>query len=604
MNKFADVLDKVWGRAIQDVLKDRIMNPIGATNWTWNGGGAGNSGAFQCDPDGLARFGWLFCNGGNWNGTQLIAKSWVDQVGIDQVNVPTSDGKVQDSYGLNWWCNGNKQNWPDCPVDCFGAFGYCGQYFTWTHPAKQVVVAHRGPYKFAESCNGGENFIFSTVLEAMPSDNTPPSAVSGLTANALSESVISLSWSAASDGQSGITGYNIYRDDVKVGFAPTTAYSDSGLSEGTSYTYHAAAVNGAGLEGPKSNAAGETTMADNSPPGITDVHASGDPERVTVVFNEPIEQASAQNPLNYTLDNNIVVSQAMLGADLKTVILQTSTLSEGITYTLTVNNVKDRAKTPNTIAPDSKRSFTYVDTLIVTLVQYLGSSTSPTVEVNGFVEGAVQANDRSGSQWTNIPSALSGLTYLLTARNDKSSSMGEDEVFYRVNVSAPCTVFTLFQTSLGAPSWISSDSWENTSMSVSGDGSAYSVYKKYFAEGDVDLKRQPGGGSQGTGYVFKLAGSPSVEANGRYSGSRKFALGIFPNPFKQTVTVHFNAGSATRNEMFKIDLFDIKGSKVPAARDRTKNSFTLNTAGLASGIYLVKVNFNNRIYWQKIVRSK
>ena len=51
------------------------------------------------------------------------------------------------------------------------------------------------------------------------------------------------------------------------------------------------------------------------------------------------------------------MSTASLGTDPKTVTLTTTTLSEGVTYTLTVNNVKDQAVVPNTIVSGSQKTF-------------------------------------------------------------------------------------------------------------------------------------------------------------------------------------------------------------------------------------------------------
>ena len=165
MNKFADILDIVWNEPIQNVLKRRIMDPIGANNWSWSGGGAGNDSTFQAEPEDLARFGWLFANQGNWNGQQLISASWVEEAHKDQVSV-----SGMDVYGFNWWTNANpSQGWPDVPQGAFGAFGYNGQYFVFVFPERELVGAHRGPYEMETVSEGepGENNIFRTIIAAL-----------------------------------------------------------------------------------------------------------------------------------------------------------------------------------------------------------------------------------------------------------------------------------------------------------------------------------------------------------------------------------------------------------------------------------------------------
>jgi len=60
---------------------------------------------------------------------------------------------------------------------------------------------------------------------------------------------------------------------------------------------------------------------------------------------------------NYTINNGITVQRANFGADSRTIILTTSPMTSNVTNTLTVNNVRDRASTPNTILANSQRTF-------------------------------------------------------------------------------------------------------------------------------------------------------------------------------------------------------------------------------------------------------
>src|SRR5206468_7128011 len=97
-----------------------------------------------------------------------------------------------------------------------------------------------------------------------------PSTPMGLTATTVSASQVNLSWTAPADnGGSAITGYKIERSTdggttwstiVPNTGSASTAYSDTGLTHGTTYAYKVSAVNSIGTS-PSSNTASATTLA-------------------------------------------------------------------------------------------------------------------------------------------------------------------------------------------------------------------------------------------------------------------------------------------------------------------------------------------------------
>src|SRR5438093_922504 len=99
-------------------------------------------------------------------------------------------------------------------------------------------------------------------------------------------------------------------------------------------------------------------LADTTPPTISSVVNLGDNTIVTVLFSERVEAVSGTDRFNYSIDNGVSISSAAFGGDTRSVVLTTSPLNAGATYALTVNNVRDRAATPNTIAPNSQKTFT------------------------------------------------------------------------------------------------------------------------------------------------------------------------------------------------------------------------------------------------------
>ncbi|MCL5098278.1 MAG: lamin tail domain-containing protein, partial [Candidatus Omnitrophica bacterium] len=109
-----------------------------------------------------------------------------------------------------------------------------------------------------------------------------------------------------------------------------------------------------------------TVIPDTTPPVIREVQNVGN-SQLQIIFSEPLDGSSATNPSQYQLGNGAVVSAAALDNDQQTVILTTSPLAFGTNYTLTVNDVRDRAWIPNSIAADTKYSFTLSDYLTHTV---------------------------------------------------------------------------------------------------------------------------------------------------------------------------------------------------------------------------------------------
>jgi hypothetical protein len=99
-----------------------------------------------------------------------------------------------------------------------------------------------------------------------------------------------------------------------------------------------------------------TVNKDTTPPTLVAAYGGGDFTSVRVEFSERVDPTSATTAGNYSISGGVTVSGAAMIND-TTVRLTTSRQTGGQTYTLTVNNVKDMASAPNTIAPNSTIQF-------------------------------------------------------------------------------------------------------------------------------------------------------------------------------------------------------------------------------------------------------
>ena len=102
--------------------------------------------------------------------------------------------------------------------------------------------------------------IVSKTIDAGPIlDVTPPSAPTNLHTTAVTAKSVALSWDASTD-DFGVVGYRIYRNGTQVGTSTGTTYTDSGLTQNTTYTYEVDAYDAIPNYGSKSTALPVTTL--------------------------------------------------------------------------------------------------------------------------------------------------------------------------------------------------------------------------------------------------------------------------------------------------------------------------------------------------------
>jgi len=150
VNLLAYSLLEVIRKPLPVVLRDRIMDPIGAsTTWRWygydnsfvdidgqmiesvSGGGHFGGGIFINTLD-QARFGLLFLRKGKWKNKQLISEQWVNSVGQ-----PSAANR---SYGLMWWTNQENQL-GNISKNIYYANGFGGNFIVVDNEHELVIVS-------------------------------------------------------------------------------------------------------------------------------------------------------------------------------------------------------------------------------------------------------------------------------------------------------------------------------------------------------------------------------------------------------------------------------------------------------------------------------
>ncbi|MEV5445217.1 cellulase family glycosylhydrolase [Streptomyces sp. NPDC052644] len=148
----------------------------------------------------------------------------------------------------------------------------------WQHGGKFVGLDHRVPLGGAGSTTG---LSLTDVYGdgGGGQDTTPPTAPTGLAATATGSASVTLRWAPSTD-DTAVTGYDVHRDGAKVTTAPVTgtAYTDTGLTPATRYTYTVRARDAAGNTSAPSAALTVTTASSGGGPagGLKVLHRSTD----------------------------------------------------------------------------------------------------------------------------------------------------------------------------------------------------------------------------------------------------------------------------------------------------------------------------------------
>ena len=152
VNRLALALLNVWKRALPDVFRETVMDPIGASDtWEWHGyensyvtidgqriqsvsGGGHWGGGVWISTFDHARFGYLHLRRGRWREQQILSERWIE--------IATTPSPSNPGYGCLWWLNRGTPRYPSAPASSFFALGF-GSNVIWVDPEHDLVAVLR-----------------------------------------------------------------------------------------------------------------------------------------------------------------------------------------------------------------------------------------------------------------------------------------------------------------------------------------------------------------------------------------------------------------------------------------------------------------------------
>lgn len=123
-------------KTVSQYLQERLWQPLGMefdANWSVDNQERSMEKTFCClnaRARDFAKIGRLYLNNGNWNGTQIVSKNWVEK----SMKIDTTNGSAW-NYQYNWWL-------PTKSGD-FMAEGHLGQ-FIYLNPSKNIIIIRFG----------------------------------------------------------------------------------------------------------------------------------------------------------------------------------------------------------------------------------------------------------------------------------------------------------------------------------------------------------------------------------------------------------------------------------------------------------------------------
>jgi CubicO group peptidase (beta-lactamase class C family) len=153
VNALALAALNVWRRPLPQVLREYVMDPIGASStWRWHGydnswvlmdgeamqsvsgGGHWGGGMFISGRD-MARFGYLTLRRGRWKDRQLLSEEWV--------RMALTPTPAEPGYGfMNWFLNRDRKRLPSAPATAFAHLGN-GTNMVYVDPENDLVIVAR-----------------------------------------------------------------------------------------------------------------------------------------------------------------------------------------------------------------------------------------------------------------------------------------------------------------------------------------------------------------------------------------------------------------------------------------------------------------------------
>jgi len=150
------IISEATGMSALEFAEEQLFEPLGITGAAWTADSQGHNWGYSSlylTPRDMAKFGFLFLNGGEWDGEQVVPRYWVEEATSEQI----SAGTLLEGYGYQWWTS---------PDGYYSAIGYKGQ-FIHVVPELDLIMVTTGrvPEAFDRIQALLEEFVIPSIVD-------------------------------------------------------------------------------------------------------------------------------------------------------------------------------------------------------------------------------------------------------------------------------------------------------------------------------------------------------------------------------------------------------------------------------------------------------
>lgn len=142
MHLLSPILQRATGMTALDFARQNLFAPLGIEEALWESDPQGYNngwGDLYLHPRDMAKIGYLWLNGGAWDGRQVIPRAWAEASVAPQM----AETDTEDGYGYGWWLSKDD-------LRVYSANGRGGQHIKVVPEWDLVVVTTGGGFEFDE----------------------------------------------------------------------------------------------------------------------------------------------------------------------------------------------------------------------------------------------------------------------------------------------------------------------------------------------------------------------------------------------------------------------------------------------------------------------